>query len=162
MDNVLALRRVLNADEIARLAKDGPDGVVDPASDRGVLYTMEEPATDKRLVKDQLPADGAADAELPLGGIEWGDVQLLINYSTSTYGGLRCEIQGENGQPLPGFSLAEADVIYGDSIERPVSWGGKTELKSLVGKPVKLRFELRDADLYAIRFGRARRRKWKT
>lgn len=153
VDDILVLRRVLGEGEIARIAKDGALAVVDPGKDEGVLYTMEEdPAADRR-VKDHLPADGSSDTELPAGGIEWGEVQLLVNYATSAAGSVRCELQDEQGRPLPGFSLADSDLIYGDDIERPVSWRGRTELKSLVGKPVKLRFELKDADLYAIRFG---------
>ncbi|OGV71040.1 MAG: hypothetical protein A3K19_03055 [Lentisphaerae bacterium RIFOXYB12_FULL_65_16] len=151
-DDILVLRRVLTADEIAQLARDGAAAVVDPARDEGVLYTMEQDQPERTLT-DALPKDGNGAIELPRGGPDWGDVQLLVNYSTSVAGSLRCEIQDETGKPIPGFSLAESDLIYGDHIERPISWAGRTELKSLVGKPVKLRFELKDADLYAIRFG---------
>ena len=155
VDDVLILRRVLSAEEAAAMARDGARAVVDPDRDKGILYTMEEDTTGERRIRDSLPADGAADTELPLGGIEWGDVQLLVNYSTSAAGSLRCEIQDADGQPIPGFSMTEADLIIGDDIERPVSWNGKTDLKLLVGKPVRLRFEIKDADLYAIRFGQA-------
>jgi len=67
---------------------------------------------------------------------------------------LRVEIQDVNGAPLPGFSLDECDLIYGDHIERAVTWAGRSELKHLAGRPVRLRFEIKDADLYALRFGR--------
>lgn len=79
--------------------------------------------------------------------------QLLVNYSTSAAGSLRCEIQDASGQAVPGYSMDDCDLIYGDHIERPISWEGRTELKQRVGHPVRLRFELKDADLYAIRFG---------
>jgi|UniRef100_UPI003784550F hypothetical protein len=153
VDDILVLRRVLSEEEIARMAKDGALTAVDPGKDKGVLYSMEEDPNVGRRVRDHLSADGSSDTELPPGGIEWGEVQLLVNYSTSAAGSVRCELQDEQGHPLPGFSLADSDLIYGDDIERPFSWRGRTELKSLVGKPVKLRFELKDADLYAIRFG---------
>ena len=155
-DDILVLRRVLTGAEIAKLAKDGASAVVDPAVDKGVLYTMEDDPAGGRVIKNQLSTDGTSDTELPLGGIEWGDVQLLVNYSTSAAGSLRCELQDAAGTPFPGFTLAESDLIYGDDIERPVSWNGRTELKALVGKPFRLRFELKDADLYALRFGQTR------
>lgn len=127
---------------------------MDPARDEGVLYTMEQDQPERTLT-DALPKDGNGAIDLPRGGPDWGDVQLLLNYSTSAAGSLRCEIQDGSGKPIPGFALDDCDVIYGDHIERPVAWAGRTELKSLVGKPVKLKFELKDADLYAIRFGQA-------
>jgi hypothetical protein len=63
-------------------------------------------------------------------------------------------LQTPDGTPIPGFTLADSDILYGDGIELPVSWrGGQTELKELAGRALRLRFELKDADLYAIRFG---------
>ena len=54
--------------------------------------------------------------------------------------------------PIPGYTLEECDEIFGDDLSRPVTWNGKAELNTLVGKTVKLRFVLFDADLYALRF----------
>ena len=33
-----------------------------------------------------------------------------------------------------------------------VSWKGGSDLRALVGKPIGLRFKMKDADLYSIRF----------
>ena len=60
---------------------------------------------------------------------------------------MRCEVLGADGEPLPGNTLAACDEIYGDEIERAVSWGGRTEVKPVMGKPIRLRFVLSDADL---------------
>ena len=46
-------------------------------------------------------------------------------------GSLRCEIQDAEGTPIPGFTLADSDELYGDSLERSLSWNGSCELKSL-------------------------------
>ena len=73
---------------------------------------------------------------------------------TAIAGSLKCEIQDESRSPAEGFSLGECDELFGDSIERSVSWRGTRELKSLVGRWVRLRFVLKDADLYSLRFGR--------
>ena len=78
--------------------------------------------------------------------------ELLINFATSAAGSVLAEIQDEMGRPLDGFSLADAVEIYGDSIEREVSWKGGTDVGALVGKPVRLRFVLKDADLFSFRF----------
>ena len=51
-----------------------------------------------------------------------------------------------------GFSQADADEVFGDQIEGVVSWQGNRDVSSLAGKPVRIRFVLNDADLYAFRF----------
>jgi len=151
VDDVLVLRRVLSGDEIARLAKAGAESVVDHATDKGVLYTME--GNDPHHLTDQLRKDGAQNSRFPQPERLWGDAMLLLNVATSAAGNVRCEIQDERGQPLPGFTLSDCDEIVGDEIERPVSWNGKAELRHLAGRPIRLRLQLEDADLYAIRFG---------
>ena len=148
-DDILVLRRALSPGEIATLAREGALAVVDTAADHGVLYTLEDEPDG--VLHDQLRADGAADAVMP-ERLMWGEVQLLINYSTSAAGSVRCEIQTADGTPVPGFTLAACDEIYGDHISRAVAWRGRTELKQLVGRPVRLKFELKDADIYSLRF----------
>ncbi len=81
-----------------------------------------------------------------------GETELIMNYSTSAAGTVRCEIQDESGTPIPGYTLEDCDEIFGDAIERAVTWKGQSELKAIVGKPVRLRFVMNDADVYAIRF----------
>lgn len=64
---------------------------------------------------------------------------------------MRVEIQDANGHPLKGFTLADAEELYGDSLEQQVEWKGGSSVASLEGKEVRFRFELRDADLYSYR-----------
>ena len=78
--------------------------------------------------------------------------ELVINYSTSAAGSVRIEIQDAEGKPLPGFGMEDATEIYGDDVERVVPWKGGASLAALAGKPVRLRFVLKDADLYSLRF----------
>ena len=77
---------------------------------------------------------------------------LVINFSTSAAGSIRVEVQDQQGRPLAGYSLAECDEVFGDDLERTITWVGRSDLSDLAGKPVRLRFELRDADLYSLRF----------
>ena len=83
---------------------------------------------------------------------------LLLNYSTSAAGSIRLELQDIHGHPIPGFSLTDSPVIFGDQIEGQVEWNrpiGVTDrepLKHLAGKPLRLRVVMKDADLYSIRF----------
>ena len=78
--------------------------------------------------------------------------ELVMNVSTSAAGSVRVEIQDAEGQPLEGFTLADCPEIYGDELERVVSFGDRTDLSQPAGLPVRLRFVIRDADLYAFRF----------
>jgi hypothetical protein len=45
--------------------------------------------------------------------------------------------------------------MYGDDLARAVTWGGKADVGQLAGRPLRLRFVLRDADLYAFQFADA-------
>ncbi len=77
---------------------------------------------------------------------------LAINVSTSAAGSVRIGLLDVDGNPIGGFSVNECDEIAGDRVERGVSWKGETDLAALKGKPVRLRFDLKDADVFAIRF----------
>ncbi|QDU92806.1 glycoside hydrolase family protein [Lignipirellula cremea] len=78
--------------------------------------------------------------------------KLEVNYSTSAAGGIHVEIQDLQGQPIPGFALADSDLLYGDAISHHVAWQGKTDVRRLAGRPVRLRFVMNEADLYSLRF----------
>jgi hypothetical protein len=77
---------------------------------------------------------------------------LVINYATSAGGSIRVEIQDKPGKPLQGFALADCPEIYGDEIEEIVSWENTSNVSRLAGKAIRLRFVMKDADLYSIRF----------
>jgi hypothetical protein len=65
---------------------------------------------------------------------------------------VQVEIQDPAGKPIPGYGLADCPEIFGDELERVVAWKGGADVGKLAGKPVRLRFVMKDADLYAIRF----------
>lgn len=78
--------------------------------------------------------------------------ELELNYSTSAVGSVRVEIQDAHNRALPGYGLDECPEIFGDQIEGVARWSGGTDLSSLAGQSVRLRFALKDADIYAFRF----------
>ena len=78
--------------------------------------------------------------------------QLELNFSTSVAGSIRVEIQNESGTPIEGFSLADCPEIFGDTVARRVTWKNGADLSKRAGSPIRLLFELRDADLYSFRF----------
>jgi len=119
--------------------------------------TMQE--TGGMLRRYSLRVDGFVSLHAPLVGGElitkpltFTGNQLSLNASTSAAGSVRIEIQDADGQPLPGFALAACQEVYGDDLERVVIWAGNPDLGALAEKPVRLRFEVKDADLYSFRF----------
>ena len=78
--------------------------------------------------------------------------KLVLNYATSASGSVRVELQDASGKPLEGFELANSRELYGDEIAETYSWKSAKTSSTLAGKPVQLRFVLKDADLYSYRF----------
>ena len=77
---------------------------------------------------------------------------LDINYSTSAAGFLRIELQDESGTAIPGFALEDCQEIIGNEISRKVVWKNGSSLKSILGKTVRMRVQMKDANLYSIKF----------
>ncbi len=78
--------------------------------------------------------------------------ELELNYSTSAVGSVKVEVQDQGGSALPGLTLDDCPEMFADEIEGPVAWEGGGDVLELAGQPVRLRFALMDADLYAFRF----------
>ena len=81
-----------------------------------------------------------------------GGNSLTINYATSAAGSVRIGMIDEAGWPVAGFSTEDCDIIYGDELEYTVTWHGQSDLSQFVGQPIRFKFELKDADIYALRF----------
>lgn len=117
----------------------------------------------ERLV---LRKDGFVSLRAGYPGGEWiskpivySGSELILNYSTSANGSIRVEIQDAvTGLPIPGFELEDSPLIFGDRVSGTVNWDhekGMTDrapLRALQGRPVKLRFVMREANLYSIQF----------
>ena len=52
-----------------------------------------------------------------------------------------------------GFGLEDCDVIFGNELDKMVTWKGKGDVSRLRGRPARLMIGLKDADLFAFRFG---------
>ncbi|MBX3011020.1 MAG: hypothetical protein KF832_05910 [Caldilineaceae bacterium] len=123
------------------------------------FYSMEGyyRGTSCQMRRYTLRLDGFVSANAPLAGGElvtkplvFTGKQLTINAATSAVGSVRVELQDAAGQPVPGFTLADADEFFGDAIAQTVTWQGQADLTALAGKPIRIRFVLADADLYAF------------
>lgn len=95
---------------------------------------------------------GWKGGELITRSLKFAGDRLELNFSTSAAGDIQVEIQDADGKPIPGFSLEDCAGIFGDEIDRVVEWKDGADVSSLSGRPVRLRFMLKDADLYALKF----------
>jgi hypothetical protein len=107
--------------------------------------------------------DGFVSISAPMKGgkliskpIRFSGSKLSLNFSSSARGGIRVGIADPEGKPLTGYSLNDCPWIYGDSLNRRVEWIESDKIVdnvgSIAGQPVKLIFELKDADLYSFKF----------
>lgn len=77
---------------------------------------------------------------------------LRLNARTSAAGAIQVEIQDEHGHPVSGFKLDDMAPWFGDALGAPVAWKNGCDLSRLAGQPIRLRFSLKDADLFALQF----------
>jgi hypothetical protein len=111
------------------------------------------------LRRYSLRLDGFAVAVAPYAGgqlvtkpLTFAGRELELNFATSAAGGVRVEVQDAAGRPVPGFALADAVETIGNETDRAVRWKGGSDVSVLAGKPVRLRFVMKDARLYSFRF----------
>ncbi len=135
-------------------------GVVPTAADEMSFYVQRNYAQkNAHLERMTLRTDGFTSVNAPYDGgelltkpLKFAGGELALNYATSAAGDIRVEIQDASGKPISGFTLDDCPEIIGDEISRIVSWKAGSDVKSLVGHPVRLRFVMHDADLYSFRF----------
>lgn len=135
-------------------------GIFPCGSDRIMFFVTRHYMQDTwHIERLLLRTDGFASVNAPWSGGEivtkpltFSGERLEINYSTSAAGSVRVEIQDAEGKPLPGFAANDCAEIIGDEITRTVNWKHGSDVRKLAGQPVRLRFELKDADLYAFQF----------
>ena len=120
---------------------------------------QEDAAT--RLRRYAIRIDGFVSVNAPLSGGElltkplvFDGNALVLNFASSAAGDVRVEVQDARGHAIEGYALSDCHEVWGDDLARTVRWGETTDLSKLAGQPVRLRFVIRDADLYSIQFCR--------
>lgn len=125
------------------------------------LYATESYWTDRSsaLRRYTLRLDGFVSIHAPMDGGElvtksftFSGRKLTLNFATSAAGAIRVELQRADGQALPGCSLTDSDELFGDTVNRTVTWANGSDVGRFAGHAVRLRVTLRDADLYSFQF----------
>jgi hypothetical protein len=135
-------------------------GLVPTGRDEMSLYVVQNYRTDNvHIRRAVLRPDGfvslhgdAQGGEMTTRPLTYLGSRLSLNYSTSAAGSVRVEIQDAAGKPLPGRDLASCKEIYGDELERIVTWTDGGDVAKWSGRPIRLRFAIRDADLFSFQF----------
>jgi len=103
--------------------------------------------------------DGFVSADAPYEGgelttppIVFQGQRLELNLNCSAAGDARVEIQDAEGQPIDGFTLPQADLLHGNALRKTVTWQEDADVSRLAARPVRLRFVMRAAKLYAFQF----------
>jgi hypothetical protein len=115
--------------------------------------------TDSRLRRFLYRVDGFVSVRC---GVEGGELitktltfngqSLVLNFATHNDGRVAVELQDAGGKPIRRFELDACTPLSGDAIAQPVGWRSGPQLETLAGKPVRLRFLIRNADLFSFRF----------
>ena len=95
---------------------------------------------------------GAAGGELVTKPISFSGRHLALNFATQPGGEIRVEVQRADGSPIPGLELDSCKRLKGDEIVHHVQWDSSTKLAELQHELIRLRFSLKHADLFSLRF----------
>lgn len=98
---------------------------------------------------DGFVSASAEDGELITKPLIFAGSKLSLNLVSTVE--TRVELQDESGTAIPGFTLGDCTPLVADAINEVVTWKGGS-LAALAGKPVRLRFKLIEADLFALQF----------
>ena len=74
---------------------------------------------------------------------------LHLNFSTSAFGSIYIDLLDEEGNEIDGKTTFE---IYGDTIDRKISFADGSDFSEYSGKAVRLRFRMRDCKIYSMKF----------
>ena len=84
---------------------------------------------------------------------------LELNAYTRLGGEVRVELADSSNDnrrthapPIEGRTFQDCDPISGDHLNQTVTWKGESDLSSWAGRPVRVRFQMRRARLYAMQF----------
>ncbi|MGI6458977.1 MAG: hypothetical protein ACOX5J_02590 [Candidatus Hydrogenedentales bacterium] len=98
-----------------------------------------------RFVSVDAPAESGSLTTVPL---TFAGERLELNAHVS--GSLTVALCDAAGAPYPGFEAS--DEVTGDQLRHSVTWDGRSDVSTLRGKPVVIRFMMRDAQLFAFAF----------
>jgi hypothetical protein len=78
--------------------------------------------------------------------------RLSLNKRTGEGGSVRVELQSADGRVLSNFAERDCAPLTGDQLDTSASWRAGSDVSVLSGDRLRLRFVVKDADVYSFRF----------
>lgn len=128
------------------LYRDAVDG---QSTGRGTRYTTRIGLATWRRDRFAAAEAGASGGTLTTVPLTFSGSRLEVNAATNGHHG---SVQVELCDALGEKTLARSRAFSGDDLRHRVTWETPVDLTALAGKPVTLRFLLKDARLYAFAF----------
>jgi hypothetical protein len=94
-------------------------------------------------------ASVGSDGTLLTRPVIFAGSHLFVNAAAAA-GAVRVEVCDLEGRPLPGLSRDDCRPVTVDGTKQIVRWGAGEDLRRLTGRPVRFRFFLEHAELYAF------------
>lgn len=94
----------------------------------------------------------AGAGEMLTKPLKYSGNRLLINYRCGKGGSLRVELRNADGTGLISLARDESDTLTGDAINHQMAWKNPDTVAAGKGQTVRLRFELKNAEIYAFQF----------
>lgn len=133
-------------------------GLIDSGKENYYFYTIDRHFSfdvPKALNRHEIRKDGFAcymaggdEAEIVTKPFVFEGSSLHLNFSTSAYGHIFVSVLDENGEQISDESFE----IYGDNIDRTISFADGSDFSRFSGKPIRLKFRMRDAKLFSLKF----------
>jgi len=92
------------------------------------------------------------DGELLLLPFRFDGNSLQIEFSTADKGSIRVELRTFLDVPIKGYTLDDCVELRDHDQTSRVCWSGDTGLDSLAGQLIRMRIEIKNADLFSLRF----------
>jgi len=127
----------------------------------GVYHRTHGAGMDPRdyITRAELRLDGFVSLDAPSRGtittvpLVFSGSRLQLNAVAQS---VRVALLDEAGRVLSGFGWEDCDAVTGDCTAKTVTWRGKSDLRQLAGKAVRLRVELAKGKLYAFQFAKGK------
>ncbi len=91
----------------------------------------------------------AARGQVTTRKVTFSGRRLFVN-ADAAHGEVRAEVLDDSGRAISGFSMKDCLPMTEDSTRSQIRWKGGRDLTALAGKPVRLRFHVRNASLYSF------------
>jgi hypothetical protein len=123
-----------------------------------VLHSIPQPNEQAAIGLARVRLDGFVSVDGgPSGGklvtkaFTFTGSELEVNADASD-GQVIVELLDEAERPIDGFTYEQAIPLRGDNLRHQARWIGESNLAAYQGHPIRLRFHLNNASLYAFRF----------